>query len=287
MGPYNIPHRKPPLGAVAIYAPLIGSERLSDASPVSRPSVVSVGAAMVLHAAACVFLLLAVRQPQASPDPDELMVSIVFAPAAPILVEPPNPAPTPASAELPVPPPAALAATDAPQPNQIRPPDPEPRVETKPSDAPLIPASAPVLAALRVVHKATPGVRAAPRVAEAKPSSPLPPSDVPAPTGPAQEAVASPIALEWQHSLAAWLARNKTYPDVARRRGTEGKVVLRFTVDRAGRALDVVLVRSAGSAVLDAAAEDILRDATLPPFAAGMSQDRVTVTVQIRYGLRD
>jgi protein TonB len=63
--------------------------------------------------------------------------------------------------------------------------------------------------------------------------------------------------------------------------------VLRFTIERSGRVLDVALVRSAGSPILDAAAEAMVRNGTVPPFPAEMPQDTVTVTVQIRYALAD
>ena len=95
----------------------------------------------------------------------------------------------------------------------------------------------------------------------------------------------NPTAGDWQRLLAAWLAAHKTYPDEARRSGTEGSVVLRFTADRAGHVLFVNVERGSGSSVLDAAAEAIVRNATLPPFPTGMPQEKVTVTVQIRYAL--
>jgi TonB family protein len=63
--------------------------------------------------------------------------------------------------------------------------------------------------------------------------------------------------------------------------------VLRFTIDRSGRVLDVTLARSTGSSVLDAAAQAMLRGAQLPPFPATMPQDQLTVTAQIRYALSD
>jgi periplasmic protein TonB len=69
--------------------------------------------------------------------------------------------------------------------------------------------------------------------------------------------------------------------------GEEGSVVLRFTADRSGRVLDIVLVRTAGSATLDAAAESMVRNATLPRFPAEVVQDKITVTVQIRYSLKN
>jgi TonB family protein len=63
--------------------------------------------------------------------------------------------------------------------------------------------------------------------------------------------------------------------------------VLRFTVERSGLVHDVMLVRSAGSPVLDAAAEAMVRGATLPAFTATMPQDRITVTVQVHYALTE
>ena len=62
-------------------------------------------------------------------------------------------------------------------------------------------------------------------------------------------------------------------------------MVLRFTADRSGHVLNVALVHGSGSSLLDEAAEGMVRGATLPPFTAGMTEDTVTVTVQIRYAL--
>ena len=97
----------------------------------------------------------------------------------------------------------------------------------------------------------------------------------------------APVAGDWQRALAAWLAAHKTYPDEARRSSAVGGVVLRFTVERSGLVRDVVVVRGAGSAVLDTAAEAMVRGATLPAFPAAMKQERITVTVQVRYALTD
>jgi periplasmic protein TonB len=120
------------------------------------------------------------------------------------------------------------------------------------------------------------------------PAAPVPdgqPTSQPtAPTTPHQSAQA-PIPIAWQQSLAAWLAAHKTYPEQARRNDEQGAVVLRFTADRSGHVLNVAVVRSAGSPTLDAAAEAMVRGATLPPFPAEMTEDTITVTVQIRYAL--
>jgi TonB family protein len=95
------------------------------------------------------------------------------------------------------------------------------------------------------------------------------------------------VSAVWRQALTAWLTSRKTYPDEARRSGAEGGVTLRFTVDRSGRVLDVALVRSSGSGVLDAAAEALLRGAALPAFTADMPLNRISVTLQVHYSLTD
>ena len=69
-------------------------------------------------------------------------------------------------------------------------------------------------------------------------------------------------------SLAAWLAAHKTYPEIARRRGEQGRAVVRFTVDRDGQVLDVQLVSGTGSTSLDDAVERMLHGAHLPAIPA-------------------
>jgi protein TonB len=93
------------------------------------------------------------------------------------------------------------------------------------------------------------------------------------------------ISPGWQSAVGAWLQSNKTYPDAARRRGDEGRATVRFTVNREGRVVDFQLMASTGSVALDAAVDQLLRGARLPPFPSGMSQEQVTVTLQIRYAL--
>jgi periplasmic protein TonB len=99
------------------------------------------------------------------------------------------------------------------------------------------------------------------------------------------EAPPAPINSAWRQQLAAWLAAHKTYPEEARRRGEEGSVTLRFTVERTGRVTETTVVRGSGSSILDAAAEAMLRNATLPPFPETMLQARIGVTVQVRFAL--
>lgn len=60
---------------------------------------------------------------------------------------------------------------------------------------------------------------------------------------------------------------------------------LRFTLDRAGRVVALSITRGSGEDVLDAAAEAMLRNATLPP--PDPPRDRVTISVQLHYALTD
>jgi protein TonB len=90
----------------------------------------------------------------------------------------------------------------------------------------------------------------------------------------------------WRSAVVGWLAAHKAYPDEARRRGEEGTVAIRFSVDRAGHVLDVTVLSSSGSARLDEAALAVLRGAVLPAFPAAMDQARITITTTLRYALR-
>jgi protein TonB len=233
---------------------------------------------MLLHVAVGAVLLTIVRLPVAPELPDEQAVAVVFAP--PQSVSPDLPAPA-AMPEQPPPaepkPPEPVAQPSAPE--ALPPP---PAAETKSPDTPTPIIQPPA------VHKTTPRVKsvAPPHIAETQTATQPHPSDVPASQPTSRSSVAeATIPSDWQRSLATWLAAHKTYPDEARRMGMEGNVALRMTVDRSGRVLEVVLVRSAGSSTLDAAAEAMVRNAVLPPFTAGMSQDTVTITIQLHYAL--
>ena len=117
------------------------------------------------------------------------------------------------------------------------------------------------------------------------------PSPAQAPTAPSASSAApasrpqQAVSPGWQSALGAWLQANKRYPDEAQRRGDEGRATVRFTVSRDGQVLDFQLLSGTGSTILDAAVERLLKGARLPPFPAGMDQDQITVTLQIRYAL--
>jgi protein TonB len=85
--------------------------------------------------------------------------------------------------------------------------------------------------------------------------------------------------------LGAWLNSHKRYPETARERGEEGRVVLHFGVERSGRVTEFAVVRSSGYPDLDVAVEEMMRGATLPGFPADMPQSTVSVTVTLRFSL--
>jgi protein TonB len=85
--------------------------------------------------------------------------------------------------------------------------------------------------------------------------------------------------------LSSWLAAHKHYPERARQRGDEGTVGIRFTVDAAGRVLDVAVIHSSGSTLLDDAAREMLTGQRVPPFPASMTLAQMVVPVSIRFQL--
>lgn len=56
------------------------------------------------------------------------------------------------------------------------------------------------------------------------------------------------------NGFAIWLSENLVYPQAERQAGTEGRVILAFTIGTDGRLGDIEIVRSAGSKALDDAA---------------------------------
>ena len=323
---YNIPYWRKRQAELVVGPPIIGvaATRWSDKRPVRRPSAASLGAATLLHLAAGVFLLTSVRLPSPSAASDDQAVALIFAPApTPHAVPPPVPAvaavapisppepPAPPEASVPatIPPPAPDAAPlpDAPLPPTIPLPPPAivalapppPSIEVPPPPVPLPPhpprhpPPRPQPARPPQVATAKPARTQPPEPQRQAASQAVPPETPSAAPPRASEAAAplpaqpAPTAADWQHELFGWLAAHKTYPDAARRRGEQGRVVLRFTVDRSGKVTQVELATGSGSALLDDAAQAMLHNASLPPFPAAMPQERVTITVQIRYRLTD
>lgn len=135
------------------------------------------------------------------------------------------------------------------------------------------------LAEVRAEHVpagATPDVAAAPIASKRSQD---------ADTVPTADAHASAASVELH--LLDWLRDHRVYPRAARRSRVEGRVELHFTIDRGGVVSDLRIVASSGHAVLDRAAERLVRNAS--PFAAmpPMAADRVEVRLPVDYSLDD
>src|ERR1700744_459712 len=142
------------------------------------------------------------------------------------------------------------------------------------------------------------------QVEEQPPPTPPPPPDAVAmpeekpieePQAPPQQAPqpartkssGSPVSATWETSLVKRLNQFKRYPGDAQSRGVEGVVLLSFSVDRAGHVLSHQIVRSSGHPELDAEVTSMIERAQpLPAFPPSMTDDKLDLTVPIRFSLR-
>jgi protein TonB len=152
-------------------------------------------------------------------------------------------------------------------------PLPEPQKEKQPDDMKIEqpPDEAPALVPLPTV----------------KPPEKVEDSSPPAPRTAQQVKGGAPqIPSSWQSSLVRQLQRFKQYPAQAQARNEQGVVLLSFSVDRNGKVLAHGIARSSGYADLDQEVMAmIMRAEPLPAFPASMTQQRLDLTVPIRFAL--
>ena len=189
--------------------------------------------------------------PEALPAP-VIPPPVQQAPSQPTLTdpvpEPPPPTPAVEAAPLPTPPPLVAL----PKPEVVL-PRPVPRSPARQRPPVVRPQS----------HLAAPQPPAPVRAEPTRPglSTAQPPAAA-APVAPAS----AEAAANWVSKLAAHLLRFRHYPPDAERRGMTGVVMMRFSVDAAGRLISSSMVRSSGHDMLDEEAEAWLRRAQpLPP----------------------
>lgn len=86
--------------------------------------------------------------------------------------------------------------------------------------------------------------------------------------------------------VRSWLYAHKIYPRRARMRREEGRVQVRFVLDRAGMLLEGAVVQGSGNAVLDEEAQAMLRRASPYPRApAELPGERIEFTAPIIFAL--
>ena len=262
------------------------------ARTLTLPAALSVLAHAAALLVAMVFLP-ARTEPPASPA--ESSIAMVFAPA---------PADLPAATD--VAPPSAETTPPAPAEHSDEPPAGEPspppvaQAPDVPAPAPIEPpAPAPLTAVTPPSEKTQPA-----------PEEPPPPAQKPPPRQPAAHARSAPTtphvaAPAEQQSAAVGFAnpsasaaivpprpvagmetnRAPTYPESARRRGEQGRVVLRVSVSSEGAPLDVEVMGTSGHPSLDSAALSAVRQwRFIPATQAGRSVAAVA-EVPIRFQL--
>lgn len=238
----------------------------------------ALAASALAHAAALAAVLVLLQRVVLPAAPLETTVSMVFAPAPAAVPpaepdaatpQPPEPLPPIAEPELPLPeppPPVALPAPiPEPAPSQVA--QPEPKAE--PAPPPARPARRPEPSRATTTH-------------------PLAQS-VPAPTSPSAVPAAAAIApLLPAHPVAGMeTGRPPPYPESARRRGQQGRVVVQVNVSVEGLPLSVSIAQSSGVMVLDDAALAWVRQWHFVPASRGGTPVPGTAEIPVRYRLTD
>jgi protein TonB len=130
-------------------------------------------------------------------------------------------------------------------------------------------------------ESAAPLTMAPPRVEPTEEAIPTAPS-----AGMAAERVKRAQA-SWQKALVSHLSRFKRYPDGARARGSQGSVLVEFTVDRSGKVVTSRVLQHSGSTVLDAEAIAVLQRASpLPSPPAEMAGELFPLTLPIQFRIK-
>jgi protein TonB len=291
---YNIPNRA---GGEAQPSPRVRLDGRSPQLP-GRVRPIAWALSAIAHALLLAAALVLARSaiPSAPPEPATLEMAFL-APPAPAEASkspaarasetqslselPPQPTSAPEEQSVSLSPPELTPPSQ-----QVQPPAPD--VEAPLAWKPVHALGHPASQKPKPIAAHTPGpTPAKPEVlAEAPSHGPLAPVPSLANTPHPDEAQATPIDGGWMQAVGAWLAAHKRYPDEARQRGEEGRLAVRFTMDRSGQVTAVQVVRGSGSETLDQAAVTMLRGATLPPLPGAMPQSTITVTVQIRFALQ-
>jgi protein TonB len=117
--------------------------------------------------------------------------------------------------------------------------------------------------------------------AVAQQTAPLPeqaPTITPGPASPKP----APAIASWHQAVVARLERFQRYP--AQAKGATGVANLSFSIDRQGHVLNSQIIKSSGSAVLDAEALSLMtRAAPLPPPPAAVPDTDLTFVLPIRF----
>ena len=224
-----------------------------------------------LHAAVYRALSLP-RETVELPKPAQIEIRLLAAPTPPA----PTP-PTPPAPPAPAPPPPVIETPPPPPPPKPEPPPkPKPKPVPKPKPKPVPkPAPEPPPAPVESAPAAPTPSPSAP--ASAQSAAPAAPSAATAPA-PREAVYVAPVPVG---------KVQPNFPLLARRRGWEGTVVVRFQVDTEGEVTKVEIAESSGRSILD---EEAIRAVKRRPFKPA-TRDGVPVTaehtIRITFKLKD
>ncbi len=260
------------------------------------------GAALALHLAVLLFILLFVRVVPMQEQDSAPGVAVVFDNGGETQTAAP-PAPLKGMQE-------ATAAAQPPPP-----PPPPPSADTQPEvnlNMPSMP-----MGELPSMAQQAPQARAQPRAVPARPApphpsqryvmmngmsfgqaNPLPPQPHAQPALNTSlpesnaEAVNAPeltikgeIGADWKAALNRWVNEHKYYPDAAAEQGQQGEVTIEFTVDRDGNVTALRMLSGSGSPFLDQAWFGLFANNTLPPFPPGTKSNTLDITATMHFEL--
>ena len=106
---------------------------------------------------------------------------------------------------------------------------------------------------------------ATPQVKDQSPPSLVTPAQAQASSASASAADTHHIKVDYLTKLAIWLDRHKRYPAIARRRGQEGEISVRFSINAAGELLSYQLISPSAHTSLNTAVTRMLQSASPMP----------------------
>lgn len=182
----------------------------------------------------------------------------------------------------PVPQPVAV-----PQPPVIEPEKPKPNPKKKPKIKPIIePIAKPIKppAPIEPEEPAPPEVIAVAPITTPEPKAVIVPPPPPEPPKPSQAEIDNALG-QYGSLLGRSIAKHKSYPKIARKRGWQGKVILDLKIDSNGNVLSAKVRDSSGHAVLDKEALKMAKKAApfpKPPLALQSQSFNITVPVSFK-----
>ena len=231
----------------------LGSKLIKGQEQTEMVAGLLLAVVLVLHVGTIMTMMSSLNPPIKKPTPQLIEVSLL---AAPVTQTKPQAA---APSQSPVPPVKKAAEPKTPLKPVVKKPKPLPPkpsakpVETK-ADAPLPP-----------VVSALPAVDAPNKPSVAVSASPKPPAPIAQPA-PKADVRATCVSCP---SLA--------FPAIAKRRGWQGVVVLKFELDASGQAVNIVVEQSSGHELLDEAAIENAKESRFSTQATEASR-KVTKT---------